>query len=302
MWHILAVDDEPFNLDIIAEHLDDPHYKLELFPSADSAWEKLNESGTDPNVVSENAPHLIILDRMMPGMDGIELLRKLKAEPRFKHIPVILQTAASAPEQIREGIKAGAYYYLTKPYEPETLKAIVCSALSDIQKEMENEQFSLALAQSQLMQTRGEYCFKTIEEAKYLATALATLCPLPETAETGLSELLINSVEHGNLGIGYNETLRLRQANEWNDEIAYRLLQPEYASRTATVSFERLPDKIVFTITDQGNGFDWKNYLEFDPDRAFHPSGRGIAYSRKSSFSSVEYQGRGNVVIATVAI
>ena len=67
----------------------------------------------------------------MPNMDGMELLGAIKAEARFRDIPVVMQTAASEPEEVLEGIKAGVYYYLTKPYEQEMLLGIVGSALRD---------------------------------------------------------------------------------------------------------------------------------------------------------------------------
>lgn len=63
---------------------------------------------------------------------------------------------------------------------------------------------------------------------------------------------------------------------------------------------ERLADRVSFTITDQGEGFDWRRFLNFDPERAFDPNGRGIAMARMMSFAEVEYQGKGNVVVATV--
>jgi len=114
---VLVVDDEPINLMIIREYLEGPLYDLDMVESANIAWQRLESAAT--------AYDLVILDRMMPGMNGIELLRLMKADPRFNTIPVIMQTAATSPDQVREGIEAGAYYYLAKPYEPETLIAIV---------------------------------------------------------------------------------------------------------------------------------------------------------------------------------
>lgn len=121
---ILVVDDEIINLQIIREYLEDTGHQLELLVSAEQAWERLNAGAP--------AFGLAILDRMMPGMSGIELLRLMKGDTRFAAIPVIMQTAATAPDQVREGIEAGAYYYLAKPYEPETLLAIVRAALVDV--------------------------------------------------------------------------------------------------------------------------------------------------------------------------
>ncbi len=61
-----------------------------------------------------------------------------------------------------------------------------------------------------------------------------------------------------------------------------------------------MPDRLTFTISDQGAGFDWLSYLEFAPERAFDPNGRGIAMARLTSFSSLDYRDSGNIVVATV--
>jgi anti-sigma regulatory factor (Ser/Thr protein kinase) len=60
------------------------------------------------------------------------------------------------------------------------------------------------------------------------------------------------------------------------------------------------PGRIVFSIVDEGQGFDWRNYLDLDPRRAFDPNGRGIAMARSLSFESMEYNERGNEVRVTI--
>ena len=120
---ILVVDDEPLNLEIIAEFLEGDAYRLEFAATGEEAWSLLE--------VPDSAYDLVVLDRMMPGMNGIELLKRIKADERLSHLPVIMQTAAAAPDQVREGLAAGAYYYLTKPYDPEALQTIVRAALDD---------------------------------------------------------------------------------------------------------------------------------------------------------------------------
>jgi anti-sigma regulatory factor (Ser/Thr protein kinase) len=79
------------------------------------------------------------------------------------------------------------------------------------------------------------------------------------------------------------------------------LALPAYAGRTVSLEFERHGGAVEVLITDQGDGFDWKPYLELDPARAFHVHGRGIALARKMSFESIQYLGKGNQVLARLA-
>jgi CheY-like chemotaxis protein len=293
-WHLLAVDDEPLNLEIMREYLDDPRIDLDLVPNAERAWQRLQEA--------KSPYHLTILDRMMPGMNGIELLRRMKADPRFRAIPVVMQTAAASPEQVREGIEAGAYYYLTKPYEPAALLAIVRCALADVEEHAAAVQRIAHQAETLRLIEQAEFRFRSLDDAGRLAGLLASLCPAPEAAALGLTELLVNAIEHGNLGISYAEKVALKRADAWEEEIARRLALPENRDKAAHVSVRRLPREIVFHIRDAGSGFDWNRYLDFDPVRAFDPNGRGIAMARTMSFSRLEFLGSGNEVVAGLAL
>ena len=289
---LLVVDDEVINLQIIREYLEDSGHQLELVTSAERAWECLTTDGRTFD--------LVILDRMMPGMNGIELLRQMKGDARFASIPVIMQTAATAPDQVREGIEAGAYYYLAKPYEPETLLAIVRAALADVGVRESSRQQTLAHVKAMELLDQAEFRFRTLEQVGPLIQVLTSLCAEPETVASGLSELLLNAIEHGNLGISYADKKRLRLENTWDAEVARRMVLPEYAQRSARVRVARRPDHLEFTIIDEGGGFDWQRYLDFEPERATDPNGRGIAMARLMSFATLEYRGNGNTVVATV--
>ncbi|HTJ96627.1 MAG TPA: response regulator [Rhodocyclaceae bacterium] len=287
--HILVVDDEPLNLEIIAEHLDDPSYKLSLFESSEKAWQHLDEAGAD-------SYDLILLDRMMPGMDGIQFLHTIKADPRFRHTPVVMQTAASGVEEVSEGIAAGAFYYLAKPYSSRELLAIVHSALTELTASPDEASAAIVTTGTDV------YEFSTVAQARSLATQLAARCPHPELAAMGLGELLINAIEHGNLGISYREKKVLRLADTWEGELERRQADPKYAGRVARVTVQREPQQLVFTVTDCGEGFDWHSYLEISAERAYDPNGRGIAVARQLSFSRLEYRGCGNIAVATISL
>ena len=292
-WRILVVDDEPMNIEIIGGALDDPSYTVSSAANGEIAWQAM--------IAAEVPPHLLVLDRMMPVLDGMALLRRIKADERFAGIPVIMQSAAGSTREIAEGVAAGAWYYLPKPYAPRDLQVIVRAALDEV---AEREAANLAVRNRrsvlELLDT-AEFKFHTLKEAADLALSLAGLCPDPIGAAMGLSELLVNAVEHGNLGISYSLKSELLRSGDWDREIARRLADPVLGARRVRVRFLRGDDAIQFTIRDEGEGFDWRSYLDFAPERAFDPNGRGIAMARQSGFAGIEYLERGNVVVARVA-
>ncbi len=293
--NLLVVDDEEFNRHILKKCLSDVGYDVTLAADGEEAWELLDGGKHDFSAV--------LLDRMMPRLDGMGLLARVKSNSRFARLPVIFQTAAANPPEIAEGLKAGAFYYLTKPINREVMLAVVQSAVNEhlmaavLRREAVDERrFFFALLR------RSEFHLRTLNEARLLADTLASFYPAPQRVLLGLSELLINAVEHGNLGIGYKEKSVLLQEAKWESEIERRLALPENATKIVDVLLEHSQKEICITITDCGEGFAWEKYMEMSPERAFDPNGRGIAMSRMMSFDSLEYLGNGHQVAATVKL
>ena len=203
-------------------------------------------------------------------------------------------------EDVIAGLELGAYYYITKPYDVEILFAIIRSAIDDrkrlasLKQDVRKREGAMSLIES------GTFRLKTLEEASELATLLAVTCPDPDAVASGLLELLINSVEHGNLEIDYSEKRSLLIEDNWSNEIDRRLLSEPYCNRSTLVMFERNDARATFHIKDEGKGFHWQRYIEFDPARAMDPNGRGIAMANNFSFSTIAYQGSGNEVVAEV--
>ncbi len=289
---LLIVDDEPFNQLVICDFLDGCGYQLDIASSGEEAWEKLQANPDKYDTV--------LLDRMMPGMNGIDVLRHIKQDQRLKLLPVIMQTAASEPEEVAEGLEAGAYYYLTKPFRPEIIRAVIATALRDRSERILESHDSETLHTALCHLSEGLFTFRTTESARHISTLLSCLCPSPQIAHMGLMELMLNAIEHGNLGITYEEKSRLITENRLHEEISMRLGAREYADKTAVVKFKRTDTELIFTIKDEGKGFDWNRYLDMGMDRIMDNHGRGIAMSRNISFSKLEYRGIGNCVEATI--
>jgi DNA-binding NarL/FixJ family response regulator len=117
---ILIVDDEPLNVDYLEQELDAHGFFTE---SAANGLEALERVAAAP-------PDLVLLDVMMPGMDGITALRILKQDPETRLIPVVLMTALNAVEDRVRGIEAGADDFLSKPVDERELLARIRTALS----------------------------------------------------------------------------------------------------------------------------------------------------------------------------
>lgn len=290
---VLLVDDEALNLEILVEYFEgETSLALQTADSGEAAWQLLQHPGSDFK--------LILLDRMMPGMDGISLLRLIKDDPRLCTIPVIMQTAANSPAQIREGLEAGAFYYLTKPYRREEMLSVVHSALADARaREALRQQLREHVHSLQFMD-QGSFSIRTLKEAGHLASFIAQACPNPDTAVIGISELLVNGIEHGNLGLSYEEKSRLKREDTWHTEVERLTNLPENSEKRVQLDFSRNEERITLTFIDQGQGFAWESFLSMSPERAFDPNGRGIALARLMSFATIHYEGCGNIAVATI--
>jgi len=291
---VLVVDDEVFNLDLITDYLSEFDIDVVCVESGEQALSVLHET---PDRFSA-----ILLDRMMPEMNGIEVLERVKNDDLINRLPVIMQTASSGKKNMLEGLKAGAYYYLSKPYDQETLVAIVKAAIRDYQHYVQIQKNLKQSVQTLKMMDRGIFNLKSLDEGRSLAILLANACPNSERVVLGLTELIINAVEHGNLGITYKEKSILNTEGSWESEVVKRLALPAYRDKYVTVEFSRSESEITFVILDQGEGFDWEKFIKISPDRAFDSHGRGIALANSISFKTVEYLDSGNKVCVTVPL
>jgi sigma-B regulation protein RsbU (phosphoserine phosphatase) len=291
---VLVVDDNPLDRKLLNVHLTSHGYNPRVAADGAEAWALLE---SDPSGFD-----VVLLDRSMPRMTGLEVLAKMKMHGRLRMVPVILQTASIEHSQIVEGLRAGAYYYLTKPYDAEMLVAVVSTAANDYAEYRElQEQLRKGLKSLRLLR-EASFTLQTVPEARDIAAIVANTCPDPAAAVIGLTELLLNAIEHGNLGITYEEKSQMVSKEEWYAEVSRRIALPENARKCVELRYERRPRQLVFTIRDEGDGFDWKRFLEIEPQRAFDTHGRGIVMARGLSFTTIEYRDRGNEVVATIAL
>src|ERR687885_1562013 len=136
---ILIVDDTPANLEVLLDFLEDSGFKVWVAEDGESAIEGAEYA----------PPELILLDVLMPGIDGFETCRRLKANPSTQDIPVIFMTALSDTVDKVKGFSLGAVDYVTKPMQQEEVRARVTThvTIRNLQKKLEDQNLQMQQAE-----------------------------------------------------------------------------------------------------------------------------------------------------------
>ncbi len=139
---ILVVDDVPDNVEILDARLSSRGYAVVTAANGEEALER----------VQEEPPHLILLDVMMPGLDGHQVARRIKDDEKLPFIPIILVTALNEAEDVVQGLESGADDYISKPYNFRELEARVRAMLriKFLQDELDLKNRELELANKRL--------------------------------------------------------------------------------------------------------------------------------------------------------
>jgi DNA-binding NarL/FixJ family response regulator len=144
---LLLVDDEPGVRESVQAYLEySGDFQVQVASSANDAWE----------ILQQDTPDLVISDIMMPQVDGYQFLQKLRNDPRFQTIPVVFLTARGMTSDRIQGYQTGCDAYLSKPFDPDELEAIVKNLLN---RRLTNEQ---ANSES----TKLEEIYQEIKEIK----------------------------------------------------------------------------------------------------------------------------------------
>ena len=145
---VLVVDDNPNNVDILKMRLESHGYEVVTAADGETAITR----------TLQDAPDLILLDVMMPGLDGLEVCRRLKADINRPFTPIVLITARSEAKDVVAGLEAGADEYLTKPVDHGALVARVASMLriKRLQDTVEKQRSEIAAWNTQLQQKVDE--------------------------------------------------------------------------------------------------------------------------------------------------
>jgi len=117
---VLIVDDVPDNLSLLHDALDEAGYTVLVATHGEAALQR----------ASQAVPDIILLDAIMPGMDGFEVARRLKAQPETSHIPLIFMTGLSETEHVVAAFEAGSVDYIVKPIRPREVMARIAAHMA----------------------------------------------------------------------------------------------------------------------------------------------------------------------------
>jgi PAS domain S-box-containing protein len=231
---ILVVDDLTQNNELLEAYLVPQGYEVIKAVSGEEAFKKLADNQID----------LILLDVMMPGMDGFEVTRRIRQDPKTRLMPIILVTALKETEDRIKGIKAGCDDYISKPFDKMELLARVQSLLkvkayndlmTNYRKELESEVINMT---AELMQS---------------STALDEQNARLKAIINSPDDILIYSLDKEYRYTSFNENHRKAMKKEWQTDIQIGMNYPECLTN---------PDLRAAAITSINRALAGEHFME----------------------------------------
>lgn len=276
IFSVLLVDDTEANIDILVEALGDD-YDVRVALDGETALED----------VAEDRPDLILLDIMMPGMDGYAVCEQLKNDPETRDIPIIFLTAMTEEQNEAKGLELGAVDYVTKPFSPDLVKARVFNQMElkhhrdNLQELVEQRTRELALTQevtiyslASLAETRdpetGGHILRTQRYVKALATQLSREPAFKERLNNTVIDLLFKSAPLHDIGkVGVVDSILLKPGKLTDEEFSEMKNHTVYGRDALRVAEDKLGDnsfmqyarEIAYTHHEKWDGSGYPNGL-----------------------------------------
>ena len=273
---MVVEDDEDVN-ELLCHLLGSEGYQTDPIYNGTDAVQRVEAacptSGADPGA----CPDAVVLDVMLPGMDGFEVCRRLKFRRETNHIPIVMLTALADAESRQSGLRVGANRYLTKPFDTDELLRV-------LRQEMDHARELRAGKTHASVQIQMESDSRHREQLNDMLSELFLHTPL--------SEEEVGRIRYAVLEMTQN-------AIEWGNR--------KQADLLVKIAYEVTDELLKFVITDQGSGFDPANvpHAANEEDPVAHMSireklglregGFGILIS-KGMVDRVEYNEKGNEV------
>ena len=183
--HLLVVDDNETNREMLGRRLERQGYRVSMAADGCQALQMVAQEPFD----------LVLLDIMMPGMDGYGVLEKMKGDPLLRHIPVIMVSALDELESVVRCVEIGAEDYLPKPFEPTLLRARIGACLEKKLLRDQEQHTHMALVESQR---------RLADELAEAADYVKSLLPPPLTGDVDADWRFIPSTQLGGDAFGYH--------------------------------------------------------------------------------------------------
>lgn len=277
---ILLVDDTSANLQVLRQTLDGCGYRLLIAKDGKTAL----------SIVEKTLPDLVLLDIMMPGMDGYEVCRRLKASESTRHLPVIFLTALADAEDEARGLALGAVDYITKPINPDLVKARVGNHLElkryrdSLEYLVQEKTRELQLTQAVMIESLGtlaEYrdpetgghIKRTQNYVKALASALKNHPRFREELNEETIDLLYLSAPLHDIGkVGVRDNILLKPDKLNDDEFREMKNHTKYGhdalhiteQKLGKSTFLRYARQIAYTHQEKWDGSGYPQGLNGD--------------------------------------
>jgi len=278
---VLLIVDDPAIRDILADTLESNGRDVFVSPN--------NADGINKYIKIK--PDLVIVN--IQSYDDLEIVRDFFNTDPLAHI--MITSPNHEHNLVVECMRCGAIDFINKPVQALDIisainrienrsRLISISSESDIDC-VKSEDKTLVFGNN------TENLPTILNQAVFNAQMV---CPEIDGLKMALGEIILNSIEHGNLNISMSEKSDAIQKGIYSDFLKERMTNLDYADRVITLSVHMDSEKLVYDISDQGNGFDYKNIFNSDPYSHFG-SGLGLRIAN-SFFNQIQYVGTGNHV------
>ncbi len=289
---VLLIDDEKLVRDELGGLLIDEGYQL--ITAADGE-EGLACFRSDP-------VDLVITDVRMPSRDGLSVAMTIRQEA--PDTPVTIITGHGSETMVLEALRAGVTDFLKKPVRFQELMAALLrmeAALTQARERPEDLPSGVEVVERSWVYRIGNDLAVVPRFIEALLRSSAASWPSAVSSELGvaLRELLVNAIEHGNLGLTYEEKSRALELGNLREVLAQRSAMPERAGLRTTVTVLRSDKELRVRIRDEGLGFDWRRLPDpTDPAHLLAGHGRGVLLATLA-VDELTYNEVGNEVTLT---
>ena len=288
---LLLVDDEQLVRDELGGILEDEGYDVITGSDGQEGME----------LFRSEQPDMVITDIRMPRRDGLWLAMTIKQEA--PDVPITVVTGHGTEAMAIDALRAGVTDFLKKPVRMEDLSGALTRMEAALHLATDVHQQAGMPESVQVAERSWRYLLNNDMDVipefvdfllKHSTKGLDSQSEME--LNIALRELILNAMEHGNLGLSYEAKSQALEEGSLEQVLAQRAALPEYVERRVTVDATRRERELTICITDMGEGFDWHNLADpQDPKNLLSSHGRGVLLARMS-VDDLSFNPKGNQV------